>query len=227
MKSWCTEMIQTKALFFDEDFDVILGSETDDRALGQENDQKSTAEECTELTWDDGFSAGREAAIAESETDTRLILTAIADEMNRTRQEVVERSELLAEEIGSLLLGALRVCLPDLCTQYGAAEVRAIASEILPCLANEAQVRIQVAPDRLDTVRSVLSEFDDNVARNMSLYPSDKLGPSDIIIRWHSGESVRDASAIWPAIMTILALQGICPTATAAAIANKEIFDVK
>lgn len=222
MMNWFTDMSEATTTLFGEDFDVF--DHTRPCAPQVEADKFTLADLAARQKkgWEEGFAAGLEAGLTDLQAGVQINISEIATEIRTAKAEFLTQAEHIADELAGLLLAAFGNILPTLCAQYGLAEISAVAAEILPSLGREPQLRIQVAPDRMASLRAILAQYDADLVQNISLLPASKLGPSDIVIRWHHGEAVRNADAMWRNILAILAPHGLNPAPTEMAATTKE-----
>lgn len=227
MTNWCTNMTETITVLFDEDFDAPDHM----RASAHQAEVKKISVDdlaaCRKEAWDEGFAAGREAGLATLQTDMRINLAEIATGMHTAKIDLMTQTEQIGEELAGLLLAAFNHTLPALCARYGLAEIAAVAAEIVPPMVGGAQLHIQIAPDRVGPMREILARHDADLAENISLIASSKLGSSDIVMRWHQGEAVRDVDAMWRNILAILAPYGLSPTPARMDAATRELSYVE
>jgi len=159
--------------------------------------------------WRLGEEAGLAAARDGQARATGEALAMIATELRAARAELAASAEQTAENIARLLAASLGVALPALCVQHGEAEIRAVAREILPSLTHEPNVRVLVAPEHVAALQAEIATLDHELAEHVRLIATPGLGASDITIRWHHGEAVRDATELWEQIAASLAPHGL------------------
>jgi flagellar biosynthesis/type III secretory pathway protein FliH len=207
--NWSTDMRTPKAHLFAEDFDAPPRlSEPDSPVMVEQ----FTADDLTasrEIAWQEGFAAGQREVRNNQDVDARQLLQDIAGAIDEARAEFMASGDRIAEELARLLLTSLRHVLPALCAQYGETEIAAIMRAIRPSLLHDPALRIQVAEGRVEPLRHLLAEAHHDIADQVQVAASPRLGPSDITLRWHMGESVRDAAALWGDIQSILGLHGL------------------
>ena len=88
-------------------------------------------------------------------------------------------------------------------------------------------VRVQIRPEREAGLRQFLMQRDPEMLDRMRLTPNAALGMSDIVIRWHQGEAIRDAMKIWEHIISILAPHGLWPITAAETICQENLSHVE
>ena len=159
--------------------------------------------------WREGQEAGLAAAREAEAAATAAALAMIATELRAARAELALGAEQTAENLACLLAAALASALPALCARHGEAEIRAVAAEILPSLTQEPNIRVLVPPQHITALQAEIATLDHELAEHVRLIATPALGPSDITIRWHHGEAVRDAAELWDQIAAILAPHGL------------------
>jgi flagellar biosynthesis/type III secretory pathway protein FliH len=163
--------------------------------------------------WREGQEAGLALARDGAATATGAALATIAAELPAARAALAAGAEQTAENLARLLAAALAAALPALCARHGEAEIRAVAAEILPSLTHEPNIRVLVAPEHMAALQAEIATLDHELAEHVRLIATPALGPSDITIRWHHGEAVRDAAELWDQIAATLTLHGLLSAA--------------
>ena len=207
--NWFTDMRSPNAHLFAEDFDAP--TQVIEPALPEVAEQ-FTADDLTasrEAAWREGFAAGQRDVQDNRHADARQLLQDIAGAMEEARAEFATDAQRVAEELARLMLASLCHALPALCARYGEAEIAAIMRAVRPSLLHDPSLRIQVAEDRVEALCRFLAEAHHDVADQVQVAASPRLGPSDITLRWHMGKSVRDAAALWDDIQSILGLHDL------------------
>lgn len=209
MTSWSTNMAPRNTAFFTEDFDISVARRSEPAPDAPET---YTAEQMTaaqEAAWTAGHAAGLDAS---EDTHTRTIqnsLAAINEALGTAHADLVAGAEAAARELAQLLLAGFAAALPAFCARHGAAEIHAIAAEILPALIGEPHVRVQLHSAHLPDLKKYLSDLDAIFLATIQFQPDDTMAPSDIIIRWDQGDAIRNGEAIWQSIQSILAPLGL------------------
>ena len=216
-------MAQRPLAFFSEDFDrpaAPVNAPEPDTAPALFTAEEMAASRA--VAWAEGHEAASRETAQDDARQLGQSLAAVAEALSSTRAEYLAQAESAAEELARLLSGALAAALPALCAQHGAAEIQAVAAEILPPLIHESHVRVQVAPHRVDALQQQIAALDPELVRIISVMAAPQLGPSDIAIRWQHGEAIRDAGQIWNNIRNILAPHGLSPDEAQTAPMEKE-----
>lgn len=225
--SLSTSMGLSNSLIFVEDFDA---SDVIPKSLMKTEGSIFTQEELNTLqkiSWDEGFSAGATASIGKKEDATTECLVSISRELATARADVLAQGRQLAEGIVGFLLTVLGSVLPALSAQYGPEEIEIVTQKILPMLLHDQPVQIQVAPERMNDLRKAVSGYAEDLQQNIRMTASDRLGGSDVIIRWQYGEAVRDINVQWHRILDILAPLGISKSSSFTENFEKANLDVK
>ena len=214
--------------FFAEDFDAPVRRPVEMPLV--------VAEECftgadmaaaRQTAWDAGFQAGQTSVGAAAVSADAQILQAVTENIAQLRQEISTGGENIAEALAGLLLAALNQAMPAFWAHYGELEIQALAAEILPGLLHDPDVRVQIRPEREAGLRQFLMQRDPEMLDRMRLTPNAALGMSDIVIRWHQGEAIRDAMKIWEHIISILAPHGLWPITAAETICQENLSHVE
>ncbi len=225
--NWFTDRAASCGPLFGEDFDMpaVAAMPAPEASAAPEPVPDLAMER--QAAWDAGFAAGHAAGRAGQGAQAKDALRLIATELNTAREDLLRQAEHTAEELSRFLLTALGQAMPALCARHGAAEIAAIAAEVLPPLAGEPRVRVQVSPERAPDLRGLLATLDAEITDRLELTTVPELGPSDIIVRWRHGTARRDARAIWESILAILAPHGIAPMRADAGEPTKELASVE
>jgi flagellar biosynthesis/type III secretory pathway protein FliH len=126
-------------------------------------------------------------------------LTAIADELAKSRQDAVALATAHAEQIAGSVLALLTACLPATAARVAPAEIRALTDALLPPLAREPGVDLRVHPDMLAAISDSLATL-----RDVTVTGDPALHISDVAIQWRDGEARRDWKTLWAGITASL-----------------------
>lgn len=216
MRRWSISAVHPIAGLFGEDFDLRAPPPPEEIFVIEEVATVATfLAEDVAAARRQAWAAGRDAGLKEAADDLAArsndLLTTIVAQLRDMRAASIAIAEANAHETARLLCAALRAMLPDLCARHGAAEIQAVAAEILASLADERVVRIQVAPENLGLLEAVIKGLDLGSDVAFRLTASDLFGPSDIRIRWQGGEAVRRATELWRRVAEILTRGGFVP----------------
>lgn len=120
------------------------------------------------------------------------LLTLLADGVAQARASATEVAEMAAEAAARCMLGALAACLPALCEQHGAAELRGLTRRLLPALADEPRITVRINPHMLAAMQDEVASLDAEIAERVCLLPTDAVPPGDARITWTDGSVTRD-----------------------------------
>jgi len=113
-----------------------------------------------EAAWRDGYAAGLQKAAESDAAATRQAMTAIAEQFAAERNAAAIRADQSAEAIARLLIDSLAVAFPDLCAQYGNAEVRAVVRVVLPGLRQEQAITVRAHPRTATALAHEIARLD-------------------------------------------------------------------
>jgi flagellar biosynthesis/type III secretory pathway protein FliH len=162
-----------------------------------------------EAARDEGRAAGRaetEHGLAAARTH---MLGLIATGMDEARSAATQVAEAVAAEVARTLLTALVACLPALCAQHGATELRALAHAVLPALMDEPKITVRVNPSMIAAMSIEIAALDSEIAERIVLLPTEQLEPGDGRVSWQEGSAVRDAGRARAAVEDALAALGL------------------
>lgn len=140
--------------------------------------------------------------------DRTQSLAVIASAVTDARQEARTLADTVADGAVRTMLSMLAGLLPDLCAQYGGAEVRALLRHLLPTLSQQPRVIVRVAQSVLNGVREDLALLDEELAAVVELAAA-PLPPGDARVTWTDGSLVRDQASIRLAITAALTELGL------------------
>lgn len=206
-----TDAMVAGPVFLIEDFDAPFAPKKSTENAKPDLFTKDELESCRSQAWDEGFLSGRVAEESARGKDIRQFFQSIVKEVEDARSSLSLSDAMLAEELAKFMIAAFQSMLPTLSERYGVAEISAVAAEILPALARDQKIRVQIAPCRLEVLHAIVAGYENEFRENIHLVASEKLGPSDIVVRWHLGEAVRDMSEMWRNCLAILAPLGLQP----------------
>jgi flagellar biosynthesis/type III secretory pathway protein FliH len=158
---------------------------------------------------DEGRAAGRaetEHGLAATRTH---MMGLIATGMDDARSAAAQVAEAVAAEVARTLLTALAACLPALCAQHGATELRALARAVLPVLVDEPRITVRVNPSMAAAMMTEIAALDSEIAERIVLLPTEQLEPGDGRVSWQEGSAVRDAGRARAAVEDALAALGL------------------
>ena len=147
--------------------------------------------------------------------DRTQSLAAIASAVTGVQQEARVLADTVADGTTRTILSVLAGLLPELCTQHGGAEVRALLRHLLPTLTQQPRIVVRVAPAVLDGVRQDLALLDEDLAAAVELTAA-PLTPGDARVPWTDGSLNRDQAAIRHAVTAALTELGLLEPVTVA-----------
>jgi hypothetical protein len=150
--------------------------------------------------------ADAERGLAGSRTQLLARVASTIEEACAGAREVAEQA---AEGVARCMLGALAACLPSLCEQHGAAELRAFVRTLLPALTDEPRVIVRINPAMMAMMQSEIGSLDDEVAERVQLLATEAVPPGDARVTWGEGSAVRDTSRARAAFEVGLAELGL------------------
>ena len=137
------------------------------------------------------------------------MLSVLVAGLSDARESARAVAETVADGTAQCILSALAACLPALCEQHGAAELRALVRALLPALSQEPRVTVRVNPHMLSAMQAEIATLDTDAANCVHLIPTDAVPPGDARIGWADGSVVRDAARARAAFQDGLALLGL------------------
>ena len=223
MRRWSISTVPRIAGLFAEDFDQrpepppVEPFVADDLVMPETGPSEDVAV-ARALGWADGHAAGLAEAAGAVEEKTTLLLAHIAAQLDDMQAAHMAAAEDCANAVAQLLCAALGTVMPALWAQHGAAEIGAVAAEIMPSLVDERVVRVQVAPENVMVIDQIISDLDLGSDVEVRVSALGSLGPSDIRMRWQHGEARREAGDLWRRVAAILTRDGFLPTDNTASL---------
>jgi flagellar assembly protein FliH len=161
----------------------------------------------------EGWQEGHAAALAEAarahEVAARDLLATVAAELAGAHAAADVAASESAQALARLLFDSFAVAFPAMAARCAEAEVRSVVRRILPRMQNEPQVTVRVAPEVAEIVRQDIEDLNPDLAGQVRIVPVESMPDYDIRITWRSGAAVRDTSAIWSDIESILLPAGM------------------
>ena len=165
------------------------------------------------LELDAARAEARQAGRAEAEhglaTSRNRLLAKLAEGVADARAGAFAAAEQAAEGVARCMLSALAACLPALCEQHGAEELRVLVRTLLPALSEEPRITMRVNPDMAPAMQAEIDALDAEIAERIHLLPTDSVAPGDARISWTEGTATRDASRARAAFEQGLASLGL------------------
>ena len=156
---------------------------------------------------------GRQAGRTESERSLAAArlqrLDQIANFLAASQASADAVAEAAADAIARTMLSALAACLPALCAQHGAGEVRAVIQAVLPGLAHEPRITVRVNPLLIPAMTAEIADLDSEVAERLLLVPVESMAPGDVRVNWQDGAAIRETGRVCAAVNDVLASLGL------------------
>lgn len=200
MKSLSTNLA---AGLFGEDFDLIPRARPETDAA-KELAERAEREAALARAFADGVREGAAQAAAERDEAMRHLLTACADQLRAAEQEANRVAGDSADAIAQALFRVLATLLPASCARMGPVEVAAIARDILPALAREPDIAVQLNPRDEAAFDAALARLAPELRERLTLRATDAIAPGDIRVVWSDGKAVRSTATAWEAIVAVL-----------------------
>ena len=162
-----------------------------------------------EAAWRDGYADGLQKAAESDAAATRLAMAAIAEQLAAERDAAAIRADQSADVIARLLIDSLAVAFPDLCKQYGDAEVCAIVRVVLPGLRQEQAITVRAHPRTATALAQEITRLDADLTAHVQTVVCDAMSPGDVRIAWRSGSATRDAAELWRQVASVLMPAGL------------------
>ena len=147
---------------------------------------------------EDGLAASRIQLVAK-----------LVDGLGEARAGAFAAAEQAAEGVARCMLSALAACLPALCEQHSAGELRMLVRTLLPALSEEPRIIVRVHSDTMAAMQEEMSSLDAEIGERVHLLATDAIAPGDARISWAEGSATRDASRSRAAFEQGLALLGL------------------
>lgn len=157
----------------------------------------------------DGYAAAHaEAAQSRAAAETAA-LAAVASAMQEARGEVAGVAERTARAFAKLALAAMRATMPELMRRHAHLEISALVAEVLPGLAREPAIRVEVAPALAPGVGAKLASIDGGASERIVVVGCPGLPPGDVRIAWSAGRASREPSAVWGQVLAAFDEEGL------------------
>lgn len=215
-------------ILFAEDFDLPNVAAAPADAPPPEPPPPVFSEEDLAASRAEGFAAGRAAAEAAAEARraeaTLRLLETIAAEIGGARAEARCVAESGLDALGRTACAALAALFPAACAHLDAGEVAAFVRDVLASFATPPDLRLSVAPDRIEEVRAALAGLDPSALDRVTLLAQPGLDPSDARVAWTEpadspgghpshGHAARRGRQVREAVTAALARFGLLPEA--------------
>lgn len=156
----------------------------------------------------EGFDAGLLAGLAEAETSTLAnqarAVGAIATAMADASIQASRVTDGAAAALAALLVATMRAVMPDLIRRSALGEVGAMLAHVLPGLARQPRVDVEVSSTIVDGVAAVLAVVAPDGTGRIVLRGSEIMEPGGISMSWSAGEARRRPAEVWRAVMDVI-----------------------
>lgn len=134
-----------------------------------------------------------------------LIATGLAD----ASEAAAAVAEARADAVGRIMLSMMVACLPVLCRQHGAGELRALVRAVLPDLMDEPRITVRVHPQMAAAMGAEIAALDPELADRIELSPLETMPLGDARITWQDGQAIRNAGEARRKLEDALAALGL------------------
>lgn len=152
-----------------------------------------------------GYESGRLAGLAEANASISAnqarATTAIAAAMAGADVQAARVADAAAAALAAALVAAMRAVMPDLIRRSGLREAGAMLAHVLPGLARQPYVDIEVPSAMADGVAGIVQP---GGAGRIAVRGSDAMEPGGVRVSWSVGEATRQPHEIWQAVMAVI-----------------------
>jgi len=216
-----TAMAHSKKFMFDVSFEVEqppMASPAEDSDAGEaeankiDDEPEATmfSEDEMDAARDEGFAAGREAAISDAANATELeifdLLSNISSGFDKLFALQNTRNVEIFDASINAALAVTKKCFPHLTETHGVAEIDAMVREILSGLIGAPKVVISVRPDLQSSFEARFATIaqQSGFEGRISVLADPDLDGSDCRIDWTDGSAERNLDALWQRIDEII-----------------------
>ena len=143
-----------------------------------------------------GVAAGRAMVQGAREAALDGVLAAIRAALADAAAGAGRRADDIGREVARLLVGSLAAVLPDLVRHHGAAEISRLVQELLPPMALEPEIVMQVAAGDREALAADLDRLDAHLASRVRLVTAAGMAAGDVMIAWKNGRASRDSATL-------------------------------
>lgn len=144
----------------------------------------------------EGMAAGRAMVQGAREAALDGLLAAIRTALADAAREATRRADDIGRELARMLTASLAAVLPDLVRRHGGAEISRLVHELLPPMALEPEIRVQVAPDDEAMLTADLDRLSPEIAARVRIVADAAMAAGDVAIVWKDGRAGRDGAAL-------------------------------
>jgi flagellar assembly protein FliH len=163
--------------------------------------------------WQDGHAAGLAEAAASLAAAQTTALEAIAVTMAAGHAENARVADDAAAELAATLVAALGAVMPDLIRRSALNEASAMLALVLPGLAREPDVRVEVPEAIAPGIEAALIRLSPEHRERIEVASPATIADGGVLVRWKAGLARRQPAEIWRSVMDVLepALQPSAP----------------
>jgi flagellar biosynthesis/type III secretory pathway protein FliH len=187
------------AMFMLRNFDDVVPPEAFEPSFTAEDLEVARREGFAEGQADGHAVAGNSRAAAEA-----AALANIATALAESRDVAAAVADQAAGALAKTLVAALGAVMPDLIRRSALSEAAAMLAHILPGLAREPDIRIEVPADIADGIAAALVPLASEHRGKIDVAGADHLPVAEARVRWAAGEARRQPAQIWEAVMEML-----------------------
>jgi flagellar biosynthesis/type III secretory pathway protein FliH len=190
---------------------LFLQRDLSDEALRQPVEPRFSAAELAAVRregFDAGHAAGmavaaasREAARTASEIQALGIIAALLAD---ARDESARVADLAADALTRTLIAAMDSVMPELIRRSALSEVSAVLAHVLPGLAREPTVQVEVAFEIVDSIAATFASLPAELRDAVTVTGLGRMRPGEVRIHWESGQARRQPEQVWESVMAAL-----------------------
>ncbi len=164
---------------------------------------------CHGETYAEGVHAGQQMRAEHDAAAATHLTQHIATALETAHSAATAIAEDTADALGQAVMAMLAAALPATMRHLGAREAASIANAILPSLAREPAVTIEVAPDAAVTVGLAVDALPPMQRARVTLHVDAHAEPGALRITWAGGALRHDPAAALTRVRAILADLGL------------------
>lgn len=150
-----------------------------------------------------GYAEGLQAAAESAEANRVTLLAGIRQALVESGEERRALLQTQVDEVAQALLAVVSACLPVLCERHGRADLLEALHTLLPPLMGEPELHLTIHPDEEEAVAADLAAV---LGKNthLRMETSRSMGRGDAVLRWRTGNAVRDTRALRRRVFALL-----------------------
>lgn len=150
-----------------------------------------------------GYAEGLQAGAESAEANRVALLAGIRQSLADSAKERDALLRTQIDEIAHALLAVVTACLPVLCERHGRADLLEALHTLLPPLVGEPELHLTIHPDQEAVVAADLAGVLGKDT-HLRIETSRSMGRGDAVLRWRSGDAVRDTRALRRRVVALL-----------------------